>query len=195
MTGETSNPQPLGYAVPADPADIGQAQRDEQGFQVDLGPMPTEIFIAALVPHAVWLVGVGLWLFASVRWNAGYDWIIVTVYVLAAVLAILRLTRQRMVNRTVGGTAESIYYRGPETGGKTVLVDRSKVESIGVRRSWWRPWMFELVAVRKKRFWTFSSEAQGVVVLLLDLDYGAMARLAMELRDVPGATGPVLSCE
>jgi hypothetical protein len=191
MSDDTLTPNTLSYAASDEPAAIGQACRDDHGFRIDLGPMPTSIFIAVLLPHAICLGVIGFGVFDTFRRADGcYHWPMIALGLVAGTVLLAQVTRYRSVGRTVGGTAEQIYYSGPETWGDAVCIERATVESIGVRRSWWRPWVFELVAIRRKASSTLSGDSEKSVVLLLGVNHDAMARLAMELRDVPAAAAP-----
>lgn len=198
MGGENPHVGHLTYALPARPEDGTHVHRESDAVRFELGPIPTEIFVTSLIAQALLFIILSASLLASsFPYRSAVTWALVAFWGVELVVTVIRIACHRLTPRVVGATPEHVFYSGPTTGGKVVTLPRAGLESIGVRRSWWRPWVFELVAVSKApQFWTLKSTAsRGPLVLLLDLDHAVVSRLAMELRDVPAAPLPALSSE
>jgi hypothetical protein len=180
----------LTYAAPLGKGEV-RHHHGEDGVRFELGFPPTEVFVTRVAAEALLTALLaGLTLLTTPR-EAGWRLAIVGLWGLAFTETIVRLARHRHTFRVIGATPERVFYSGPHTRGKHVTIPRSDVESIGVRRSLWRPWVFELVAVcRPPRFWSVSAKPRGPVVLLTDVDHSALTRMAAAVRDVPRPAVP-----
>lgn len=180
-----ANTPELSYAAPLKTGEERHHQGND-GLRIELGAVPTEVFITRVAAEALsTALFAGLVLLTTPR-EARWRLAVIGLWALTFTVTIVRLARHRLTPRVVGGTAESVFYSGSHTFGKLISIPRSDVESIGVRRSLWRPWVYELVAVRKApSFWSAGTKPYGPVVLLFDLDHDVLTRLAAAVRDVP----------
>jgi hypothetical protein len=186
--------------MPADTAELtyaaplarGEAlhHHGDDGVRFELGPVSTDIFVTRIVAKALYttfVASLALRPIPATRWRL----LVVGLWALDITVTVLRATRHRLTSRVVGATPDNVFYSGPHTRGELLSIPRSDVESVGVRRSWWRPWVFELVAVRRApRFLSASTKHYGPVVLLIDLDYSLLASMAAAVRDVPRPAVP-----
>jgi hypothetical protein len=190
MAAETLPKNPIPYATPVRPDDV-DVRREPGRFHVDLGPMPASLFVATLIPHLVLpalalTAGVGLFFAQGLR--PSIAWAVIMFCALASLRVVIPLARHRHVPRTIGATSECVYHSDAGTRGRPDSLLRRNLSSIGVRRLWWQPWVFELVAVPKYKFLTLTAQETQPFVLLSGLDRAALEAIAAELRHAPEST-------
>jgi hypothetical protein len=186
-----TTPPLLNYATAPRPDPV-EVHADPIEFHLGLPPVSTGLFVAMLAPYAVLpLLVVG---FIGLLSGAGREflqamWFCLAGVALGSTLMIVRLSRHRHVERTVGATAGFVYYSDARTAGEPSMLLRRDLVDVRVRRCWWRPWIWELVAVPPRRIFAMTAEVPlEPVVLLLDLSRARLDRIAAGFKQVTPAT-------
>jgi hypothetical protein len=178
----------LNYAAPPSPTDAS-VSREDGAVRIDLGPMSTPLFLAAVLPWAI-LVGLGLgvtawWLLES------RDWVYLApagVPLISAASTLAVLSRHRHQPRVVGVADGQVFYADERTKGSPTGVRPAEVTALRVYRSWWRPWLFHLATVPPPKYMGVS--ATNPVVLLIGFDRRSLERIRRELAVALGLEAP-----
>jgi len=192
------SPPLLNYASAPTPEPI-EVHVDPVEMHLALPPVSNRLFALMLVPYVVGplvLVGGLAWMAHAARDGADVVWMIAVGYCLTGTFFVVRLARCRSVERVVGATPLHIYYSDARTAGQPATLLRRDLVDVRVRRGPLRPWIWELVAVPRRRILVVSSNVPlEPVVLLFGLDRATLERIAADLRSVctPPATKPTPS--
>jgi hypothetical protein len=195
MDAETPARNPLQYATPVRPDDV-DVRRHPEHFHLELGPMPASLFVATLMPHLVFpvlVITAMTVLTFPARHRTSIAEVAIGLQVLLSLRVVVRLSRHRHVARSIGATAECVYYSNAYTGGRPDALLRRDLSSIGVRRVWWQPWLFDLVAVPKSKFFSLSGGSTEPIVLLTGLDRAVLQQIAADVRQVRESSDAALS--
>jgi hypothetical protein len=185
-----SSPPLLNYASPPRP-DPFEVHADPVHFHLGLPPVSNRLFAAMLIPYVVGpllLIGGLTALTFVLHDGVGGLWAGTVIFAATAVGLVIRLARCRNVERTVGATADFIYFSDARTAGEPATLLRRDLVDVRVRRSPFRPWIWELVAVPPRKLFVVRSDVPlEPVVLLFGLDAAMLERVAADLRRVPKA--------
>jgi hypothetical protein len=172
---------PLPYARPIHAGELDIVRHAETEMRIDLGPLPTSLFIATVMPWALltgFLLGFLAW--TSAR-HGGFwrDLLSVSGALVPAVSALVMWSKYRHHPRVVGVAEGQVFYSDARTRGQPMGIRPAEVTALRVYRSWWRPWIFELTTVPAPKWLGIS--ATSPVVLLIGFDWRALDRIRWEL--------------
>jgi hypothetical protein len=179
-----TSPTPLAYAAPADVREV-RIEKTRAGVMIEMGPPSRGLFLTMLVPWVIALIGATIFAILLVQERPGVAgpkaWVVAPLAIIVGVFMVWRMARYRNIRRVIEVRDGMLGYGDAGTAGQMIGIAWATKDRLRVRRSWWRPWIVQLIVLPDVGFWSTKTGVEPAIVLS-GTDRRQLERIATELR-------------